>query len=74
MTLYEQAIAVSKMYLGPATESFIDRQCKTRLKIEPSALSLSQLAELSRYVELYGATIMDPAKAGLLAAKIAALR
>ena len=72
--MYEQTIAVSKAYLGPATESFIDRQCKTRLKIEPAGLGLAQLADLAKYVELYGATIMDPEKAKLLAAKIGGLR
>ena len=73
MSLHEQVIALSKPYLGPAAESFIDRQCSTRLKIVPSGLKSAQLAELARYVALYGATIMDERKAKELSSKITAL-
>ncbi len=74
MTLYEKAIALSKPYLGPATESFIDRQCKTRLKIEPPQLMATQLAELSKWVGVGAGLIMDQGKANELAAKVAALK
>ena len=74
MTLYEKTIACGKPYLGPATESFIDRQCKTRLGITPADLMGPQLAALAKHVEVYGAVIMDESKAKELAAKIAALR
>jgi hypothetical protein len=74
LTLYEKAVALSKPYLGPATESFIDRQCKTRLKIEPSQLMTTQLAELSKWVGVGAGLIMDQGKANELAAKVAALK
>jgi hypothetical protein len=74
LTLYEKAIVLSKPYLGPATESFIDRQCKTRLKIEPPQLMTSQLAELSKWVGVGAGLIMDQTKANELSAKLAALR
>ena len=32
MTVYENVVSVSKSYLGPATEAFIARQCKSHLK------------------------------------------
>jgi len=73
LTLYDKAVAVSKPYLGPATESFLDRQCKTRLKIEPAVLMTAQLAELSKWVGIGAGLIMDQAKANELSKKIAAL-
>ncbi len=74
MSLYEKTLAVSKPYLGPAAESFLSRQCKTRLKIEPVNLMASQLAELSKWVGVGAGLIMDQSKATELAGKIAALR
>jgi hypothetical protein len=74
VTLYEKVISASKPYFGPATESFIDRQCKTRLKIEPASIMAGQLAELAKHIATYGAIIMDESKAKELSAKISALR
>ena len=71
--LSEKVIAVSKPYFGPATESFLSRQCKGHLKIEVSELEQSHLKELARWVESSGALIMDAAKAAEVAAKIAKL-
>ena len=74
MTLYDKVISASKSYLGPATESFIERQCRTRLKIEPASIMAGQLAELAKHIATYGAIIMDDARAKELSVKIAALR
>ncbi len=74
MTLYEKAIALSKPYLGPATESFINRQCQARLKIEPPLLMATQLSELSKWVGIGAGLIMEQNKADELASKLAALR
>ena len=68
-----KVIAVSKPYLGPATEAFLGRQCKLFLKIEMDALSSTHLKELADCFEVGGRAIMEPAKATELAKKIAAL-
>jgi hypothetical protein len=73
MRVLDKVIGVSKPYLGPAADQFIERQCKTHLKIEPGALAASQLAELAKRVEISAGLIMDPGKASELAKKIAAL-
>jgi hypothetical protein len=69
----DKVIALSKPYLGPATESFITRQCKLFLKIEMSALAPANLKELASCMEVGGRAIMDPAKASELGKKIAAI-
>ncbi|HEY2821025.1 MAG TPA: hypothetical protein VGJ06_08295 [Candidatus Acidoferrum sp.] len=71
--LSDKVIAVSKPYLGPATESFIARQCQSHLKVDPSALSAINLKALSEWVERSGSLVMDPAKATELAKKIAVM-
>jgi hypothetical protein len=71
MTVYEKVITTSKPYLGPATEQFIARQCKSHLKIDAPSLTSSQLAELAKWVENSAGLIMDQAKAKELAKKIA---
>ncbi len=68
-----KVIAVSKPYLGPATEAFIGRQCKLFLKIDMAALTSANLKELAGCFEVGGRAIMEPAKATELAKKIAAL-
>jgi hypothetical protein len=68
-----KVLALSKPYLGPATEAFLGRQCKLFLKIDMAALTSANLKELANCFELGGRAIMDPAKATELAKKIAAL-
>jgi hypothetical protein len=69
----DKVIAISKPYFGPATESFLNRQCKGHLNIEVSALTESHLKELAQWVQRSGALIMDAAKAAEVAGKIASL-
>ncbi len=71
--LAEKVIAVSKPYFGPATESFLSRQCKGHLKVDVGDLTPSHLAELAKWVASSAALIMDPAKATEVANKIAKL-
>lgn len=73
MTLYEKTIALSKPYLGPATESFLERQCRSHLKIDPSQLIAAQLAELAKWVGVGACLLMEQDKATELAAKVARL-
>jgi hypothetical protein len=72
--ILDKVIAVSKPYFGPATESFLNRQCKKHLNIELNALTESHLEELAIWVKTSGALIMDATKAADVARKIAGLR
>lgn len=69
--LSDKVIALSKPYLGPAAESFLNRQCG-HLKIEMSALTPAHLKDLAMWVSRSGALIMDAQKADELAKKVAA--
>jgi len=71
--LSEKVVAISKPYFGPATEAFLNRQCKAHLNIEVAALAQPHLKELSKWVQTSGALLMDAAKAAELAGKIANL-
>lgn len=71
--LSDKVVDISKPYLGPATESFLNRQCTAHLKVELSALSQSHLKDLAKWVEESAKLIMDPGKAAEVAKKIAAL-
>ena len=70
--LSDKVLALSKPYLGPATESFLARQCTGHLKIELAALTPAHLPELAKWVTNSGAMIMDGAKAAELGKKISA--
>lgn len=72
--ILDKVIAVSKPYFGPATQSFLSRQCKKHLNIELNSLTESHLDELAIWVKTSGALIMDAAKAADVARKIADLR
>ena len=73
MSLYDQVVGVSKFYLGPATEKFLERQCKY-LKTEPAALAGKDMEQLAWLSKNAAALLMDPAKAAEMSAKIAALK
>jgi hypothetical protein len=70
----DKVIAISKPYFGPATESFLNRQCKGHLNIDLLNLDQSQIKELAKWVESSGAMLMDAAKAAEVARKIAKLQ
>lgn len=70
--LSEKIVTLSKPYLGPATESFLNRQCSAHLKVDLAALGASHLAELAKWVENAASLIMDASKAIELAKKIRA--
>jgi hypothetical protein len=71
--LSDRVVEISKPYLGPATESFLARQCKSHLNIEITALAATNMKDLAKWVEQSGALIMDAPKAAELAKKIAAM-
>ena len=69
----EKAIAAAKPYFGPATESFLSRQCKLHLKIELKDLTPAHLKDLAKWVELGTGMLIDQAKGAELGRKISAL-
>lgn len=69
----DKVLAIAKPYLGPATESFMARQCKGHLNIEMSDLAQVHLKELAKWVKVGGALVMDATKAADLSQKIESL-
>jgi hypothetical protein len=69
----DKVIAISKPYFGPATESFLARQCKGHLNVDVGSLTQSHLKDLATWVEKSGALIMDAGKAAEVGRKIAKL-
>ena len=74
MTTYDKVIALAKPYFGPATESFIERQCKAHLKIDPRELAHWHLPQLATWLEIGGALVMPAAKAKELASRVGAMQ
>jgi hypothetical protein len=72
MSVYSDVIAASRVFLGPATEKFIERQCRY-LKVEPDALAKDHLKQLSWLAKNAAGAIMDEAQAARLAQKIESL-
>ena len=70
--LSDKVIALSKPYLGPATETFLGRQCQ-HLRVDMASLTPAHLKDLSTWVRRSGALIMDASKADKLANQIAAI-
>lgn len=52
LTIYEKAVEISELYLGPAGERFLRRQIDTHLGIEPELLNKTQLPKLTEWIEL----------------------
>ncbi len=71
-TLADKVIALTKPYLGPATDAFLTRQCG-HLKIELSQLTQAHLKDLAPWIQRSGALVMDAGKAAELAKKLVAL-
>jgi len=73
VTVYEKVVATSKTYLGPATESFIGRQCKSHLNKQPDQLMAADLEALAMWIEIGAGLVMDKGKATELAGKVRVL-
>jgi hypothetical protein len=72
MSLHDDVIAVSKTFLGPATEKFMERQYKY-LKTNAAGLTKAHLEQLAWLSNNAAKAIMDPAQADILAKKIQSL-
>jgi hypothetical protein len=73
VSVYDQVLAVSKTYLGPAAEKFIQRQCKN-IKTEPLALVASNMEQLAWFSKNAASLYMEESKATEYAKKIASLK
>jgi hypothetical protein len=71
MSLYNDVVTVSKVFLGPATEKFLERQCRY-LKVAPEALTKADLKQLAWLSKNAASSIMDAAQAEKLGQKIEA--
>ncbi len=50
--LYDKVVDISRDYLGPAAERFIERQVVTHLKKEPAKLTRRDLIKLIDWIKL----------------------
>ncbi len=74
MSVEQQALSVLTKQMGPAAKSFLDRQCKSHLKKEASALVKADLDELAKWCQIgtqlvLGEIVGQKVKEGLLALK-----
>ena len=51
-TIYQQAILITKDYLGPAAERFIDRQITFHLQKKPELLAKKDIPQLAEWVKV----------------------
>lgn len=73
MKPYDRVLAIAKVYLGPAAESFLARQCKIQLKIEAVDLSIAHFKELASWVEVAACRFIEADKAKAMAVRISVL-
>jgi len=74
MSVEQQCLGGLTKQMGPAAKGFLDRQCKSHLNKQPSALQKSDLDELAKWCQIgtqlvLGAPVGEKVKAGLLALK-----
>ena len=74
MSVEQQCLSVLTKQMGPAAKGFLERQCKSHLKKEPSALIKNDIDELAKWCQIgtqlvLGQMISDKVKEGLLALK-----
>ncbi|CAN5367715.1 hypothetical protein BH09PAT4_BH09PAT4_05440 [soil metagenome] len=51
-TIYEEVVRISRVYLGPAAERFIDRQIKNHLDKQPENLQANDIHKLIDWIRL----------------------
>jgi hypothetical protein len=75
MNLYEQVVAEVQQVLpkGQDAGNFVARQCSSHLNVEPSALSVSQISELARWIGVSASLLIPKDQALALGQKIAGL-
>ena len=58
-SIYQQAIHITKDYLGPAAERFIARQITFHLKKDPELLTKKDIPQLAEWVKVSIAILTD---------------
>lgn len=51
-SIYQQAVQITKDYLGPAAERFINRQITFHLRKEPELLTKKDIPQLAEWVKV----------------------
>ena len=61
-TIQEQVIDISRDYLGPAADRFINRQIRNHLRKNPERLAKKDLVELISWIKVAMAILTDDDK------------
>jgi hypothetical protein len=59
LSLYEQIVKITDVYLGPATERFIDRQIENHLHVTPQKLTKKDLGSLIDWIRVVVSLLTD---------------
>ncbi len=62
LTIYQQVINITHVYLGPAAERFIDRQVENHLHKPAHKLTRQDLGELTDWIRVVVALLSDDAE------------
>lgn len=60
--IYHQAVAITKDYLGPAAERFINRQVTFHLQKEPELLTKKDIPQLAEWIKVSIAILTEDKK------------
>lgn len=60
--IYDQAVQITKDYLGPAAERFINRQIIFHLKKDPEMLTKQDIPQLAEWVKVSIAILTEDKK------------
>lgn len=60
--LYDEVIAITQEYLGPAAERFVTRQIETHLGKKPSELTPDDIAKLTDWIKVAIALLTEDGK------------
>jgi hypothetical protein len=73
MKPYDRVLAIAKLYLGPAAESFLARQCQLALKIEAINITSAHFKDLASLIEVSACRFIERAKAEEMSRRITTL-
>jgi hypothetical protein len=73
VSTYDDVIGITKRFMGPAAERFIERQCKL-MKTEPAKLAATDLPQLAWLTKNAAGVYMDVSRADEMADQIAGLK
>ena len=62
LSIYQQALTITKDYLGPAADRFLTRQITFHLQKEPERLSKKDIPQLAEWVRVSIAVLTEDKK------------